>query len=96
MKINISIIIASICSYYKLFTPKAVHVTQVNVYELFLHFLMNLYTFLSMLYVGGPETEDQARIRFQIELEFVQCLGNPHYLNCKSKVYVLIYLLLHF
>ncbi|XKL64790.1 hypothetical protein PGB90_004876 [Kerria lacca] len=30
---------------------------------------------------GGPETEEQARIRFQIELEFVQCLGNPHYLN---------------
>ena len=22
------------------------------------------------------------RLRFQIELEFVQCLANPHYLNC--------------
>ncbi|XP_065201448.1 mediator of RNA polymerase II transcription subunit 31 isoform X2 [Planococcus citri] len=31
--------------------------------------------------MSGPETEDQARVRFQIELEFVQCLGNPHYLN---------------
>lgn len=27
------------------------------------------------------ETEDQARLRFQIELEFVQCLANPNYLN---------------
>lgn len=32
---------------------------------------------------GVPETEDQQRLRFQIELEFVQCLGNPNYLNCK-------------
>ena len=23
------------------------------------------------------------RVRFQVELEFVQCLANPHYLNCK-------------
>lgn len=29
-----------------------------------------------------PETEDQQKLRFQIELEFVQCLGNPNYLNC--------------
>jgi len=28
-----------------------------------------------------PETEDQQRLRFQIELEFVQCLANPNYLN---------------
>lgn len=27
------------------------------------------------------ETEDQARHRFQLELEFVQCLANPNYLN---------------
>ncbi|KAK3749157.1 hypothetical protein RRG08_019939 [Elysia crispata] len=27
------------------------------------------------------ETEEQARTRFQIELEFVQCLANPNYLN---------------
>ncbi|CAL7948201.1 unnamed protein product [Xylocopa violacea] len=30
---------------------------------------------------GGPETEDQQRLRFQVELEFVQCLANPNYLN---------------
>ncbi|XP_060532888.1 mediator of RNA polymerase II transcription subunit 31 isoform X2 [Cylas formicarius] len=30
---------------------------------------------------GVPETEDQQRLRFQVELEFVQCLGNPNYLN---------------
>jgi mediator of RNA polymerase II transcription subunit 31 len=28
-----------------------------------------------------PETEDQQKLRFQIELEFVQCLANPNYLN---------------
>jgi len=27
------------------------------------------------------ETEDQQKLRFQIELEFVQCLANPNYLN---------------
>ena len=26
---------------------------------------------------------EEAKIRFQVELEFVQCLANPHYLNCK-------------
>ncbi|KAL5274589.1 MED31 family protein [Megaselia abdita] len=30
---------------------------------------------------GNLETEDQQRLRFQIELEFVQCLANPNYLN---------------
>lgn len=29
------------------------------------------------------ETEDQQKMRFQVELEFVQCLANPNYLNCK-------------
>jgi len=28
-----------------------------------------------------PESEEQARLRFQVELEFVQCLANPNYLN---------------
>lgn len=28
-----------------------------------------------------PETEDKQRLRFQVELEFVQCLANPNYLN---------------
>lgn len=27
------------------------------------------------------ETEDQQKLRFQIELEFIQCLANPNYLN---------------
>ncbi|CAG7828928.1 unnamed protein product [Allacma fusca] len=27
------------------------------------------------------ETEDHIKLRFQIELEFVQCLANPNYLN---------------
>ncbi|XP_065558607.1 mediator of RNA polymerase II transcription subunit 31-A-like isoform X2 [Artemia franciscana] len=27
------------------------------------------------------ESEDQQKIRFQVELEFVQCLANPNYLN---------------
>lgn len=27
------------------------------------------------------ETEEQQKLRFQIELEFVQCLANPEYLN---------------
>ncbi|XP_069691179.1 mediator of RNA polymerase II transcription subunit 31-A isoform X1 [Periplaneta americana] len=30
---------------------------------------------------GGSETEDQQKLRFQVELEFVQCLANPNYLN---------------
>ncbi|PZC83517.1 mediator of RNA polymerase II transcription subunit 31 [Helicoverpa armigera] len=28
-----------------------------------------------------PETEEQNRIRFQVELEFVQCLANPNYIH---------------
>ena len=31
-------------------------------------------------------TMDQQRVRFQTELEFVQCLANPNYLNCKYKL----------
>lgn len=27
------------------------------------------------------ETDEQEKLRFQIELEFVQCLANPNYLN---------------
>ncbi|XP_052800714.1 mediator of RNA polymerase II transcription subunit 31-A-like [Mya arenaria] len=27
------------------------------------------------------ETEEQSKVRFQTELEFVQCLANPNYLN---------------
>lgn len=29
------------------------------------------------------ESEEQQRTRFQVELEFVQCLANPNYLHCK-------------
>jgi mediator of RNA polymerase II transcription subunit 31 len=29
----------------------------------------------------NTENEDQQKVRFQIELEFVQCLANPTYLN---------------
>merc|ERR1712018_393906 len=29
----------------------------------------------------GSDQEEKQRLRFQIELEFVQCLGNPNYLN---------------
>jgi hypothetical protein len=29
------------------------------------------------------ETEDEERERFLVELEFVQCLASPVYLNCK-------------
>lgn len=36
-----------------------------------------------VFFTGGPESEDQTRLRFQVELEFVQCLANPNYLNCK-------------
>lgn len=30
---------------------------------------------------SSQESEEQQRIRFQTELEFVQCLANPNYLN---------------
>ena len=30
------------------------------------------------------ETEEQTKMRFLVELEFVQCLANPHYLNCNG------------
>lgn len=36
--------------------------------------------FINNLAVG--ETEEQAKLRFQVELEFVQCLANPNYLHC--------------
>ncbi|CAB3363328.1 Hypothetical predicted protein [Cloeon dipterum] len=36
---------------------------------------------MSLKGLGVGETEDQNKIRFQVELEFVQCLANPNYLN---------------
>lgn len=32
---------------------------------------------------AANESEDQQKARFQVELEFVQCLANPNYLHCK-------------
>ncbi len=29
------------------------------------------------------ESEEDSKLRFQMELEFIQCLANPRYLNCK-------------
>lgn len=36
---------------------------------------------------GGlpPETEQEERTRFQLELEFVQCLASPAYLHCTRR-----------
>lgn len=44
---------------------------------------VNNMTQLGWNYISGPETDDQQKLRFQVELEFVQCLANPNYLNCK-------------
>ncbi|EDX00650.2 uncharacterized protein Dyak_GE14983, partial [Drosophila yakuba] len=32
------------------------------------------------------ESEELQKRRWQIELEFVQCLSNPNYLNCKNNI----------
>lgn len=32
------------------------------------------------------ESPEQERHRFLMELEFIQCLANPTYLTCKSKL----------
>ena len=36
---------------------------------------------MNRMMIPRPETEDQLKLRFQVELEFVQCLANPNYLN---------------
>lgn len=36
-----------------------------------------------MVFFATGESEDGQRLRFQVELEFVQCLANPNYLLCK-------------
>ncbi len=33
------------------------------------------------------ETEEEAQRRFLMELEFIQCLASPHYLNCKNDLF---------
>lgn len=35
------------------------------------------------------ETEEQSRIRFQVELEFVQCLANPNYIHCELNFFTI-------
>ena len=44
--------------------------------------IVNDHLFLS------SDAEEQKH-RFQVELEFVQCLGNPNYLNCKCTPLIL-------
>lgn len=36
-----------------------------------------------MVFFATGESEDGQRLRFQVELEFVQCLANPNYLLCE-------------
>ncbi|XP_066297751.1 mediator of RNA polymerase II transcription subunit 31-B-like [Branchiostoma lanceolatum] len=36
---------------------------------------------VSIMASSRKESADQAKLRFQVELEFVQCLANPNYLN---------------
>lgn len=44
---------------------------------------MRVLTKLLFAALQATESEDQQRLRFQVELEFVQCLANPNYLHCK-------------
>lgn len=44
-------------------------------------YLVQMFLWCDVVFSGPDE---QARNRFQAELEFVQCLANPYYLNCKS------------
>lgn len=34
----------------------------------------------------SAETDLKERLRFEMELEFVQCLANPKYLHCKCPI----------
>jgi hypothetical protein len=43
----------------------------------------NYFPFFDYLALQTIESEEQQRLRFQVELEFVQCLANPNYLHCK-------------
>lgn len=48
--------------------------------------LFNLCTEVNMILCDLIFVEaegDPEKYRFQVELEFVQCLANPNYLNCK-------------
>lgn len=43
----------------------------------------NVETFRSLSEICG-ETDEENKTRFLMELEFVQCLANPHYLYCNE------------
>ncbi len=34
--------------------------------------------------IHAEAQQDPEKYRFEVELEFVQCLANPHYINCES------------
>lgn len=38
---------------------------------------------MGVLCFFSSDAEEQQKLRFQVELEFVQCLANPNYLNCE-------------
>ena len=44
---------------------------------------VSLSTSLSLYLAAAYPSEVGEKRRFQTELEFVQCLANPHYLNCE-------------
>ena len=44
---------------------------------------VSLSTSLSLYLAAAYPPEVGEKRRFQTELEFVQCLANPHYLNCE-------------
>lgn len=44
------------------------------------------FLFFSILFPVHAETEEQQRTRFQVELEFIQCLANPNYLHCEYEI----------
>lgn len=53
----------------------------------------NNFRFVYYLALQNLESDEQQRMRFQVELEFVQCLSNPNYLHCMSLIqfFVLIF-----
>lgn len=45
--------------------------------------VLNIVTFILNNFCCPFLDDAGNRLRFQLELEFVQCLANPNYLNCK-------------
>ncbi len=65
---------------------KSVHVHPISI-DVRVYQYMYMYIVLNTCLIPSSHTEaqeDPEKYRFQVELEFVQCLANPHYLNCKS------------